>query len=128
MDATVATTLFYPTGSSWQGLGQGSANYIFENMTTSTLDLDLQGAWIHDHPACDVWDMIFDAALFVNPAFNMYHVLDTLVLWDVLGLPGSFPQAQTTPVYFDRADVKAAIHAPPVGWEECKFEGPDVFP
>ncbi|KAH9045766.1 hypothetical protein EDB85DRAFT_57979 [Lactarius pseudohatsudake] len=31
--------------------------------------------------------MIFDAALLVNPAFNMYHVLDTLVLWDVLGLP-----------------------------------------
>ena len=42
---------------------------------------------------------------------------------------GSFPQAQTTPVYFDRADVKAAIHAPPtVNWEVCNFDGPDVFP
>jgi carboxypeptidase D len=35
--------------------------------------------------------------------------------------------AQTTPVYFDRADVKAAIHAPPtVNWEVCTSS--NVFP
>ena len=33
---------------------------------------------------------------------------------------------QTSPVYFDRADVKAAIHAPNVTWTECKGGG--VFP
>ncbi|KAH9061995.1 alpha/beta-hydrolase [Lactarius vividus] len=189
---------FYPTGSSYAGMYVPYiANYIFENTTTSTLDLDLQGTWIHDpviswwvvhrqipavdfvhkyenvfafnhtflaqldsvaatcnysdymakhvtypprgllplpaastdlDPACDVWDMIFDAALLVNPAFNKYHVLDTSILWDVLGFPGSFPQAQT-PVYFDRADVKAAIHAPQTtAWEVCKFDGFNVFP
>jgi carboxypeptidase D len=42
---------------------------------------------------------------------------------------GSFPQVQTPPVYFDRADVKAAIHAPPtVNWEVCNIQGPNVFP
>jgi carboxypeptidase D len=40
---------------------------------------------------------------------------------------GSFGQAQTTPLYFDRADVKAAIHAPAnVSWEECGSA--NVFP
>jgi carboxypeptidase D len=37
----------------------------------------------------------------------------------VLGFPGSFPQEQT-PLYFDRNDVKLAIHAPHnVTWAEC---------
>ena len=37
---------------------------------------------------CDVWDMIFKAALIVNPAFNVYRIFDTYpVLWDVLGFP-----------------------------------------
>lgn len=36
-------------------------------------------------------------------------------------------QAQTTPLYFDRADVKKAIHAPAnVNWEECSDV--NVFP
>lgn len=38
---------------------------------------------------------------------------------------GSFPQAQT-PLYFNRTDVKKAIHAPlDVNWEECS--NVDVF-
>ena len=33
---------------------------------------------------------------------------------------GSFPQVQVSPIYFDREDVKRAIHAPlNVSWEEC---------
>jgi carboxypeptidase D len=42
------------------------------------------------------------------------------LLWDVLGFPGSFgylPEGAT--IYFNRADVKAAIHAPNITWEEC---------
>ena len=27
-------------------------------------------------PGCDVWDEIFNAALLVNPAFNLYHIFD----------------------------------------------------
>jgi carboxypeptidase D len=33
---------------------------------------------------------------------------------------GTFPQIQVNPVYFNRQDVKAAIHAPVnVQWSEC---------
>ena len=40
-------------------------------------------------------------------------------MWDVLGFPGSFFQTQS-PIYFDRPEVKAAIHAPMnVTWSEC---------
>jgi len=72
-------------------------------------------------PECDLWDEIFNAALLVNPAFNIYRVFDTFpVLWDVLGFPGSFPDAQTLPLYFDRSDVKKVLHAPQnVSWAEC---------
>jgi len=173
------------------------ANFIYENTTTATLDLNLKGFWISDPvigwdvvqeqiPAvnfvhkyenvfsfnqtfmaqldataakcgyanysathltyppkgllplpgksteadrgCDVWDQIFDAAVTINPAFNIYRIFDTFpILWDVLGFPGSFPQTQLSPLYFDRQDVKQAIHAPlNVSWEECSDI--DVFP
>ena len=54
---------------------------------------------------CGLWDTIFDAALVVNPAFNVYRIFDTVsinaaqivhtlnthgqfpILWDVLGFP-----------------------------------------
>jgi len=77
---------------------------------------------------CDVWDMIFDAAFLINPAFNIYRIFDTFpVLWDVLGFPGSFEDVQLSPLYFDRADVKKAIHAPAnVTWTECSDV--NVFP
>ncbi|KAF8164723.1 alpha/beta-hydrolase [Crassisporium funariophilum] len=89
--------------------------------------LPLPGRSTFAERGCDVWDMIFDAALVVNPAFNIYRIFDTYpVLWDVLGFPGSFPQEQT-PLYFNRTDVKKAIHAPlNVNWEECSEI--DVFP
>jgi len=72
--------------------------------------------------------MIFNASLIVNPAFNIYRIFDTYpILWDVLGFPGSFPQTQLSPLYFDRTDVKKAIHAPVnVSWTECS--NVNVFP
>ena len=57
----------------------------------------------------------------------MNHVWQWPILWDVLGFPGSFEQAQTLPLYFNRDDVKAAIHAPlDVDWTECS--NINVFP
>jgi len=107
--------------------------------------LPLPGTSIFADRGCDVWDMIFEAALTVNPAFDIYRIFDTYpILWDVLGFPlvfdvhfidhshlmkfpsGSFPQVQLEPLYFDRSDVKQAIHAPNVTWTECSDE--DVFP
>ena len=110
---------------------------------------------ITDH--CDIWWDIFQAALIINPAFNVYRIFDVVCpsspdsLLDALNVlpstpfPGMslasrkiqcchclghsndlkhshsdwVPNQQTLPVYFDRADVKAAIHAPNVPWQEC---------
>lgn len=90
--------------------------------------LPLPGKSTSADRGCDVWDLIFNEALRINPAFNVYRIFDTYpILWDVLGFPGSFEQIQLAPVYFDRADVKKAIHAPSnVTWSECSAG--DVFP
>ncbi|EPS99797.1 hypothetical protein FOMPIDRAFT_1123869 [Fomitopsis schrenkii] len=90
--------------------------------------LPLPGSSVEFDDGCDVWDAIFSAALLVNPAFDIYRIFDTWpILWDVLGFPGSFPQTQVSPLYFNRDDVKAAIHAPlDVDWTECS--NVNVFP
>jgi carboxypeptidase D len=50
------------------------------------------------------------------------------VLWDVLGSPGETQQVQVAPVYFNRPDVKAAIHAPAGAmWSECVPSDFNVF-
>lgn len=50
--------------------------------------LPLPGNSTFAAPGCDLWDTIFDAALLVNPAFNIYRIFDTFpILWDVLGFP-----------------------------------------
>ncbi|CAF0882636.1 unnamed protein product [Adineta ricciae] len=68
---------------------------------------------------CDIWATIFEAALRINPAFNIYRITDTPpILWDVLGFPGSFGNKQS-PLYFARSDVQQAIHAPKINWTEC---------
>ncbi|KAG1861626.1 Alpha/Beta hydrolase protein [Suillus subluteus] len=70
---------------------------------------------------------IFYNALIINPAFDAYRIWDTYpILWDVLGYPGSFPQMQS-PIYFNRMDVKEAIHAP-VDTEWSESSNINVFP
>jgi carboxypeptidase D len=71
---------------------------------------------------------VFDAILLLNPCFDVYQVATTCpLLWDVLGFPGSMPYLpEGGSIYFDRADVKRAIHAPVnATWEECASH--DVF-
>lgn len=72
------------------------------------------------------WD-IFDAISLINPCFDIYQVATTCpLLWDVMGFPGSMPYLpEGATLYFDRADVKAAINAPNMTWEECSSD--DVF-
>ncbi|GAP84604.1 putative serine-type carboxypeptidase protein [Rosellinia necatrix] len=76
-----------------------------------------------------LWELVLDNALSVNPCFDVYQVATTCpLLWDVLGFPGSFgySPAGSGPVYFDREDVKRAIHADTNHtWEECSSI--DVF-
>ncbi|KAI0251528.1 Alpha/Beta hydrolase protein [Lactifluus subvellereus] len=88
----------------------------------------LPGTSIEADPGCEVYTQIIEAALLLNPAFDIYRIFDMRpVLWDVLGFPGTFSQIQVNPVYFNRPDVKAAIHAPEdVQWTECGAV-PSVF-
>ncbi|KAK4506376.1 hypothetical protein PRZ48_000106 [Zasmidium cellare] len=63
-----------------------------------------------------------EAALFkVNPCFNAYHITDYCPrLWTVLGpINDDFEPAPKT-IYFNRPDVKRAIHAPlDKDWTAC---------
>jgi carboxypeptidase D len=36
----------------------------------------LPGASTESDAGCDVWDEIFNAAVLVNPAFNVYRIFD----------------------------------------------------
>ncbi|KAE8384497.1 Alpha/Beta hydrolase protein [Aspergillus alliaceus] len=83
---------------------------------------------------CDVFDMINDAAYLVNPCYNMYEINQMCpLLWDVLGGPTKLdylPAGAT--VYFDRDDVKKALHAPNMTWSMSSlqpvFVGGDIGP
>ncbi|KAJ6131487.1 hypothetical protein N7523_001193 [Penicillium sp. IBT 18751x] len=73
---------------------------------------------------CDVFDMIYEETFKVNPCWDLYEVSSMCpLLWDVLAFPGSLDyQAPGSTVYFDREDVKKAMHAPNITWSECSNE------
>src|SRR5271155_4367757 len=70
---------------------------------------------------CDINTLAQDGILEVNPCFNPYWAIQQCpILWDVLGSTGILAQtAPGTQIYFDRADVKKAMHAPNISWTEC---------
>ena len=80
-----------------------------------------------DIERCDLWTDIYYAAMEINPCFNVYQIATTCpLLWDVLGIPGSFDYVPVgAEVYFNRSDVQAAINAPTQEWAECTST--DVF-
>lgn len=60
----------------------GYANYSDTHVTFPPKGLlPLPGNNIEGPPDCDLWDEIFDAALLVNPAFNIYRIYDTV--WNI---------------------------------------------
>ena len=71
---------------------------------------------------CALWTEAYYAAYAPNPCFNVYELgLQCPLLSDPLGYPTdlqfSYPGL---PVYFNRTDVKKAMHAPmDVDWLEC---------
>jgi carboxypeptidase D len=67
-------------------------------------------------PGCDVFYQVFFAAEEVNPCFSPYSIFHRCpLLYDPLGFSDGYDYipAGSGPVYLDRPDVKAAIHAPP---------------
>ncbi|MCJ1285588.1 hypothetical protein MMC26_004929 [Xylographa opegraphella] len=74
---------------------------------------------------CDVFDDFTTAAAYVNPCYNVYHILDFCpYLWDELGFP-SYAGGPNN--YFNRSDVQKVIHAPPTDFSICGG-GPNLFP
>ena len=87
---------------------------------------------------CDVFDMINNAALQTNPCFDIYEINSACPLMgDILSFPTELVVQSPSTVfnaetYFNRSDVKAAIHAPDyINWAECSgpvFTGGDGGP
>jgi carboxypeptidase D len=73
--------------------------------------------------ACDINGLASNAAFNINPCFNSYEInTQCPIPSDPLGFPTNlaYQYPGLTPLYFDRADVKAAMHAPTtVQWQEC---------
>ncbi|KAL9109199.1 MAG: hypothetical protein Q9227_006124 [Pyrenula ochraceoflavens] len=81
-----------------------------------------------NNESCDVFDLVYAAALDNNPCFNVYHMTDQCpFLYSVLGVIANGYEPPGAQVYFNRSDVQAALHVPPTNWEECVspvFAGP----
>ncbi|KAJ5773493.1 hypothetical protein N7457_008389 [Penicillium paradoxum] len=83
---------------------------------------------------CDLFDLVYNEIFHINPCFDLYEInLMCPLLWDVLAFPTSLDyQAPGASVYFDRADVKRALHAPKRDWHGCSvdpvFIGGDAGP
>lgn len=75
---------------------------------------------------CGLWHNAYDAAYGPNPCFNVYEIgLQCPLLSDPLGYPTDLVYSSPgLPVYFNRTDVKKAMHAPMnVTWSECASQG-----
>lgn len=74
-------------------------------------------------PNCDIIDLVAFAASTINPCFNPYAINQKCPIpWDVLGFPTQllYSPPGAPDVYFNRTDVKRAIHAPlDVLWGVC---------
>lgn len=106
----------------------GYASYIAKYKTypppAGPFPLPSVGLFTEGHPSnlsCDVFNMVYQAAQLENPAFNIYQILDTPpAFWDVLDAPQRWPGMEGDAVYFNRDDVKQALHVPTNGkWTEC---------
>lgn len=73
---------------------------------------------------CDLFNMVNDEVFNINPCFDLYEINQMCpLLWDVLAFPTALDyQAAGSTVYFDRPDVKRALHAPNMTWAGCSSE------
>ncbi|POS72054.1 carboxypeptidase cpdS [Diaporthe helianthi] len=78
---------------------------------------------------CDIYHSTINAVRLINPCFSYYDVsAGCPVPYDPLGFTGglNYLPPSAPPAYFNRSDVKEALHAPSdVDWRLCKT---GVFP
>lgn len=83
----------------------------------------LQADQVSYADGCALWNDVLAAASATNPCFSLYTITQLCPLkYDPLGFSDGlfYTPDGSGPVYFDRPDVKAAIHAPPdKRWEFC---------
>ncbi|KAI9698259.1 MAG: hypothetical protein M1820_007529 [Bogoriella megaspora] len=72
---------------------------------------------------CDIWNEVYGAAYQPNPCFNVYEISSQCpILSDPLAYPSDlqYQYPGMGGIYFNRTDVKQAMHAPmDVDWSEC---------
>lgn len=79
---------------------------------------------------CGLFDEVYTAAQEANPCFSLYTITNLCPLkYDPLGFSDGleYVPAGSGPPYFNRSDVKAAIHAPDKKWAFCVNDDPSVF-
>ena len=82
----------------------------------------VQPAFPRQRGNCSLFGMVEDLALQINPCWDIYEVNQQCpLLWDVLAFPTElFYQPAGASVYFNRTDVKTAMHAPQdITWNIC---------
>ena len=106
----------------------GYADYIDQYLTFPASGVQPAEFFNFSNPknlSCDVFSMLDDVALDINPCFDIYEInLQCPLLYDVLGFPTQLVYLDDIPTtYFNRSDVKKALHAPAnSNWAECSLE------
>jgi carboxypeptidase D len=94
----------------------------------------VQPTKLMNYSECDIYNMIYDEAYNPNPCWNPAKINQGCpLLWDVLGNPTDLPYQPDSISYFNRTDVKKALHVPEdVDWTLCAvdsvFVGADPGP
>lgn len=119
-----------------EGLHQscGYADYIDKYLTfpASGVQPPIYFNTTGSNASCDVFDLANYALWEVNPCFDIYEIVAMCpILSNVLGFPTELVYNMYNQTYFNRTDVKAAMHAPAdADWAECKgpvfLAGPEV--
>ncbi|KAJ5096891.1 Peptidase S10 serine carboxypeptidase [Penicillium angulare] len=83
-----------------------------------------------NYSQCDIYNMIYDEAYNPNPCWSPSKISQTCpLLWDVLGFPTDLAYEPAPTTYFNRTDVKKALHVPEyIEWELCASESVFVGP
>ncbi|CAI7672312.1 unnamed protein product [Penicillium bialowiezense] len=83
-----------------------------------------------NYSECDIYNMIYNEAYKPNPCWNPSNVDQMCPLpWDVLGFPSDLSYQPARQNYFNRTDVKKALHVPEeINWELCSIESVFVSP